>query len=406
MPDTVQLVTVRRVEARDRWATQMRQRWRSPLLRDVALVGGVVGLVLLALATKPAVIGHSLGAGDVAGAIIAVALVVLGRRALFAALTIAAVATAVTVAVTGNQAVVFVAVVILLYKVASKTDRRTTGIAWGATIAFVFGVSLPFVGGVNLDRDFDVVAWSVIAITVGDAVRNRRAFLAAVEERARRAEESREEEARRQVAEERLRIARELHDLVAHRMAVINVQAGVAAHLLRAQPDEAEQALRITRASASEVLGELGEMLSVLRNADDPEAPVEPTPTLHDLAALIESFTTSGLEVSWTSSGTIDGLTDLVQLTLFRVAQEGLTNAQRYGDGRASLRVERDGPVIHLTIENRIAEDARAANGFGYGLLGIRERVPAVGGTLELGPTGDGRFKVAVHVPVSGRRTG
>ena len=250
-----------------------------------------------------------------------------------------------------------------------------------------------------------MIAWSLMAVAVGDAVRSRRDYLAAVEERARRAEETREEEARRRVVEERLRIARELHDLVAHRMAVINVQAGVASHLLRSRPDEAEQAMRIVRESASEVLGELGDMLSVLRNVDDPEAPVEPAPTLRDLGTLVESFAAAGLEVSWESSGTLEDVPDSVQLALFRLVQEGLTNAQRYGEGRASLRVERSPVAVDVAIENRIAAGADPAAGSGYGLLGMRERVAAVGGTVEIGPTGDGRFGITAHLPAARRET-
>jgi signal transduction histidine kinase len=287
-----------------------------------------------------------------------------------------------------------------------QTDRRTAWITGGATVAVLYGVSIAFLDSVGIDRDLPIVAWSVMAVAIGDAVRSRRAYLAAVEERARRAEKSREEEARRRVVEERLRIARELHDLVAHRMAVINVQAGVASHLLRSRPEEAEQALLIARESASEVLDELGEMLSVLRNVDDPEAPVEPAPTLRDLGTLVESFASAGLEVSWESSGTLEGVPDSVQLALFRLAQEGLTNAQRYGDGRASLRVERTPSAVDVTIANRIAGDAGPAAGSGYGLLGMRERVAAVGGTVEIGPTEDGWFRVAAHIPAPRREPG
>ena len=377
----------------------------SPLLVDVGLVAAFVVLPLAVLASDPKALGHGLGAADVVGAILAVPLILLGRRAPLPALAVGVAATVATIAVTGERAVLFAVVVLLLYTMASRTDRRTAWIAGGVTAAVSYVAAVVFLDGSGLGRELGVIAWSLMAVAVGDAVRSRRDYLAAVEERARRAEESREEEARRRVVEERLRIARELHDLVAHRMAVINVQAGVASHLLRSRPDEAEQAMRIVRASASEVLGELGDMLSVLRNVDDPEAPVEPAPTLRDLGTLVESFAAAGLEVSWESSGTLEDVPDSVQLALFRLVQEGLTNAQRYGEGRASVRVERSPAAVDVAIENRIAAGTDPAAGSGYGLLGMRERVAAVGGTVEIGPTGDGRFGITAHLPAARRDT-
>ena len=147
-------------------------------------------------------------------------------------------------------------------------------------------------------------------------------------------------------------------------------------------------------------------MLGVLRNVDDAEAPVEPTPTLRELGALVESFALAGLDVHWTSSGALEGMPDSVQLTVFRLVQEGLTNAQRYGDGHASLRVERSPSTVDVTIANRIVADAGPAAGSGFGLLGMRERVAAVGGTLETGPTGNGWFAVAARVPAPARTPG
>jgi signal transduction histidine kinase len=394
------------MNAREGWAAAARRRARSPLGRDLGLIVAVAAVLLVAQAAG-ADFGDDpgFGAAELVGAIVAVALVALGRWAPFTALGFASVAAAVMVAADGQRAVLLAAVVILLYKVASQADRLTAVIAGVATVA-LYGASTALLVGPEADRDFDVIAWSVVAVAVGVAVRSRRAYLAEVEERIRRADLAREEETRRRVVEERLRIARELHDLVAHRMAVINVQAGVASHLLRSGPDDAERALLIVRESASEVLDELGEMLSVLRNFDDPEAPVEPTPTLRELGTLVESFASAGLEVAWTSSGSLEGVPESVQLAVFRIAQEGLTNAQRYGDGRASLRVDRSPSAVDVTIANRIAEEPGPAAGSGYGILGMRERVATVGGTVEVGPTADGWFRVAAHVPAPERKPG
>lgn len=382
----------------------MTRPWaRSPALRDLTLVGLVAGGQLIALAAGSGFLGHALGPADVIGAILAVPLVLAGRRAPVLTLGLATLGTGVTVAITGQQALLFAAVVILLYRVAVQTRRRTAVLSGLATIAALSVAVVPFLAGKNLDRDGDIAIWCVLAIAVGDAVRSRRAYLDEVEERVRRAEHSRETEARRRVAEERLRIARDLHDLVAHRMAVINVQAGAASHLLAFEPQEAERSLRIVRESVAQVLEELGEMLGVLRNPDDPLAPVDPTPTLRELGALVESFAQAGLQVTWRSSGTLEDLPEFLQLVVYRLAQEGLTNAQRHGDGRVRLDVERTDSAVDVTITNHIARSGDLRPGSGFGVAGMRERVSAVGGTIEVGPTGGDGFRVAARLPVAAR---
>ena len=242
-------------------------------------------------------------------------------------------------------------------------------------------------------------AWPALAIAAGDAVRSRRANLAAAEERARRTEQTRESETRRRVVEERLRIARELHDVVAHRMAVINVQAGVAAHLLRDQPDAAEAALGVVRGSAATVLDELGSLLNVLRTADDAEAPVEPAPTLDELPALVATFETAGLDVHWDSSGHRRPMSESVQLAAYRLVQEGLTNAHKHGDGRARLVTTYGDDGFTLAIENAMSAtnpDGDIATGFG--LVGMRERVSAAGGSLTTGSE-NGAFRICATLP-------
>lgn len=379
------------------------RRFAPPQFVNPALIIVAIGLPIVSIAAGADAFGPGFGIEDVVAAVLGVALILLRHRAPRLTLAVAVLSTALLVAGTGHRSLLFAAVVLLLYTVAVDTDRRTTVVAGTLSAVVLAIVSVVFIDTGFSAEAFGLVAWCGMATAVGDAVRNQRAYLAAVEERARRAEATREEEARRRVVEERLRIARELHDLVAHRMAVINVQAGVASHVLATQPVEAEQALRIVREAASEVLGELGEMLSVLRNTDDPEAPVDPTPTLQDLGALVESFASAGLDVTWESTGTIDGIPESVQLTLFRLVQEGLTNAQRYGDGKALLRIERSPTGVHLTIENHRAAALEASAGSGYGLVGMRERVAAIGGTIEIGATGDSSFSVAAQLPIRSR---
>lgn len=160
-------------------------------------------------------------------------------------------------------------------------------------VAAVITKSTSWYDGENLE----LVVWAGIATAVGDAVRSRRAYVAAMQDRAERAEQALEEEARRQVVEERLRIARELHDVVAHHIAVINVQAGVATHLLRDDPAGAEAALAHVRQGGRSVLDELAGILNVLRQPDDRSESMEPLPTLDQLDQLVATFAAAGLRI-------------------------------------------------------------------------------------------------------------
>jgi signal transduction histidine kinase len=246
-----------------------------------------------------------------------------------------------------------------------------------------------------------LVAWVCLAAAAGDAVRSRRAYVAAVEERARRAEESREVEARRRVVEERLRIARELHDVVAHHIAMISVQAGVATHVLRAQPDAAAQALAHIRQASRTVLEELSVMLSVMRQSSESSAPTEPAPSLERLDELVGTFHTAGLAVEFELSGQPRALPPTVDLTAYRVVQESLTNVHKHGGGaRARVEVGFAPDQLRIDIRNVGGKVAATPNGTGHGLLGMRERATAVGGSLSAGPTDAGEFRVRAVLPL------
>ncbi|CAM5714370.1 hypothetical protein SGLAM104S_06590 [Streptomyces glaucescens] len=194
------------------------------------------------------------------------------------------------------RAPVAMSAVIALYTVASTTDRPTTWRAGLLTMTVLTGAAmlcgpLPRYAQENLA----ILAWTGIGATAGDAVRSRRAFVQAIRERAERAERTREEEARRRVAEERLRIARDLHDVVAHHIALVNVQAGVAAHVMDKRPDQAKEALAHVREASRCALNELRATVGLLRQSGDPEAPTEPAPGLDRLDELVGTFRNAGL---------------------------------------------------------------------------------------------------------------
>jgi signal transduction histidine kinase len=353
--------------------------------------------------------GDHFGALEIAVIVVSAALVLLRHRAPIPVLTAAIGASIASVAVTDRPNVLIAVVVLLVFTVAVERDRRTgvyAGLAGIAGLLVVVGIQNPpdELPGPLLAA----LAWPALAVAAGDLLRTRREAIATADERARRAEETREEEARRRVAEERLHIARELHDVVAHRMAVVNVQAGVAEHLLRSRPDDAAAALRVVRSSAQAALDNLGSILNVLRSAGESDASVEPAPMLTELTALIDSYRDAGLAVEYETSGAPRPLADTTQLALYRTVQEALTNAHKYGDGHVRLRISHAADGVAVELINPVAvpsvgavtprSDAASEAG-GFGLMGMRERVLAAGGSLHVGPDGEGRFAVRAHFP-------
>ncbi|WP_443059632.1 sensor histidine kinase [Streptomyces sp. NBC_00443] len=340
-------------------------------------------------------------------------LITLGAAALVfrrrAPMTVLAVTGAVSLieSVTGDpRAPVAMSAVIALYTVASTTDRTTTWRVGLLTVTVLTGSAmlagpLPWYAQENLA----IFAWTGIGATAGDAVRSRRAVVTAIRERAERAERTREEEARRRVAEERLRIARDLHDVVAHHIALVNVQAGVAAHVMDKRPDQAKEALAHVREASRSALNELRATVGLLRQSGDPEAPTEPAPGLVRLDELVGTFRSAGLQVEVARADQGTTLPAAVDLAAYRVIQEALTNVQKHAgpDAKAEVSVVRVGPNVEITVLDDGAGEDDTVDGGGHGLLGMRERVTALRGTLTTGPRYGGGFRVHAILPVKSR---
>ncbi|MFD6916708.1 sensor histidine kinase [Streptomyces virginiae] len=309
------------------------------------------------------------------------------------------------------RAPVAMCTVIALYTVASRTDRPTTWRIGVLTMAGLTGVAmlagpLPWYAQENIG----IFAWTGMAAAAGDAVRSRRAFVDAIRERAERAERTRDEEARRRVAEERLRIARDLHDVVAHHIALVNVQAGVAAHVMDKRPDQAKEALAHVRDASRSALNELRATVGLLRQSGDPEAPTEPAPGLGVLDELVDTFRHAGLPVEvivQLEDVAAGPLPAAVDLAAYRVIQEALTNVRKHaGPGaKAEVSVVRVGPSVEVTVLDDGGESADPAPepadpGGGHGLLGMRERTGALGGTCFAGPRFGGGYRVHAILPL------
>jgi len=386
-------------------------RWRRgvrehPYVTDAVIAAALYAL-MLATPSKAPQRAASLSAGFVvAGAVVCGALAFRRRWPLWVLLvTVAGALVRTVLERSGAAGSPFLVASSLAVFTFALTSRRSAGLAGGAITALVLfcGDGLWVPGSWWDAENVGVLAWTGMAVAAGDALRNRRAYVAAVRERARRAEEAREQEAGRRVVEERLRIARELHDVVAHHIAVIQVQAGVAAHMLHSQPAAAEGAIGHVRRAAGEVLDELGTLLGVLRQSgDDPGTPSEPTPSLSRLDALVRSFSGAGLCVDSVSSGLPRALPAAVDLTAYRLVQESLTNAHKHGGDRAQVTLAFHPQQLTVEVCNGPPPGVprpTAAAGTGQGLLGMRERVLAVGGWLEAGPTLEGGFRVRALLP-------
>jgi signal transduction histidine kinase len=274
------------------------------------------------------------------------------------------------------------------------------GLAGAAAIFVTEGLLGPFgwFGGPNATMWPELLA----AGAVGAYVAARRQWLAAEVDRAARAEQAREEETRRRVDAERMRIARELHDVVAHSMAMINVQATMAGMQLADDPTSAAEAIKEIRRASKSGLRELRTILQVLRQADG-GSPAVPVPDLRAIAALVEATSAAGTPTTLESAGPPVPLASPVALAAYRIVQESLTNVVRHaGRVAATVVLRQDGGYLQVDVVN---DGGAAAAGFsegtGAGLAGMRERASALGGTLDAGPRPGGGFAVRARLPVA-----
>jgi signal transduction histidine kinase len=290
---------------------------------------------------------------------------------------------------------------VALYSVGLTRGRRHQ-IAAGLAAAAAVVLADIFLAGDDTISWFAMLghaALVAVPLLAAEVVRNRRSYVGLLLERLELAERTREEEARRRVEHERLRIARDLHDAVAHALTTINVQAGVAAHLLDRDPGNARGALRTIEEASHEALDELRAIVGILREDDGDGAPLDPAPTLDAVKELVKQARTLGLEVSLDVRGERPArLPEAAQLAAFRIVQESLTNARRHAAGapaRVGLSFEPE--RLFVTVENGPGASTNGS-GAGVGIIGMQERAAAVGGALHAAPSPDG-FRVTAELP-------
>jgi signal transduction histidine kinase len=301
------------------------------------------------------------------------------------------------------------AILVAVYSVAAYGDRKVS--LAGLAVAEI-GLAAVWLTPAMLERSTFLLFMGVIAVAwvLGHFVGDRQVYAAQLEERTAELEQAREELARQAVTEERLRLARELHDVVAHAMSVIAVQSGVGAHVAASRPEEVGKALAAIEATSRGALEELRRLLGVLRQDSEPQASLTPVPGLANLDSLLAEVGKAGLAVRVRVEGTPLPLPAGVDLSAYRIVQEALTNVVKHaGPAHAQVTIGyRDQDVtVEVTDDGggAVASATHGRVGTGHGLIGMRERVAAFNGHLEVGPCPGGGFRVAARLPLAaGRR--
>lgn len=328
------------------------------------------------------------------------------RRAPLTALTIGAAAIFVHVFARWPEGMLPLAVVLLAYTVGAWCPLRQALVGVAVPTVLVIGLWIRDVPGITGFGVLGVIAQFVAAWALGVAFRSRRAATDARVSEAEKRAEAEGQRAARVLAEERLRIAQELHDVVAHSMSVIAVQAGVGAHVIDERPDEARTALAAISATSRQALAEMRRMLGMLRGSEGDRAPA-PAPGLVDLPRLVEDVRAAGVPAALHVEGAAGTVHPGVELSAYRVVQEALTNVikhagaatrvdvtVRYLPGSLSVEVRDDGRG--LAAQGRNGDDGE---GSGHGLVGMRERVEMWGGDLSVGPNPGGGYRVSAVLP-------
>ena len=306
------------------------------------------------------------------------------------------------------------AMLVIIYTVAAD------GAAWASRVGLVAGLVAGTLAQMRWPEERTSVLGNIaiavfktvpfaLAWVLGDSLRTRRAYLAQLEERAARLEKEREAQSKVAVAAERARIARELHDVVAHNVSVMVVQADGAAYVLDTAPDQAKKALETISGTGRQALAEMRRLLGVLRTGEHKEAgEYVPQPDVEQIDELVEQCRNSGLPVDFKVEGTPRPLPSGVELTAYRIVQEALTNTRKHGgpNAGASVRLVYFDDGLGLLVEDdgkgaphELYEEG-GADGQGHGLIGMRERVGMVGGTLDAGPRPGGGFRISVLLPL------
>lgn len=294
---------------------------------------------------------------------------------------------------------------IAIYTLAAHSSRRRTGIIALLVAGIVLAVPVSAISG-DIRWVADSVSTFVMlaaAALLGEAERNRRSYIREVEQRALDAERTREEEALRRVDEERIRIAREVHDIVAHSLSIVTVQASAASTLMATDPERAGESIEHVRSTAKQALAELRSMLDVLRTGEG-DAPLAPAADLARIEALAAPVREAGLEVGLEVIGDLSAVPAYASVSAYRIVQEALTNTVRHAKAaKVWVHIDAQPETLELSIDNDGMTPAPDTLTGGHGIEGMRERVEALGGRFEIGARPEGGLSVHASIPLRRR---
>ena len=375
----------------------------------VVVVAALVGLATIVLALEP---HPGEGGARLTLALVACGPMLLLRRWPLPVLAAAVAAAAVVIASGVAPLPLAVLLGLATYLVSSRLTRRISIIATLAA-AITIGAAILYAALSKQSAPLAVLAVEGFmplgaAWFVGDAVAARRRYQAGLAEQSRREQAAEAERARQQVREERVRIARELHDVVAHSLAVITVQAGVARRLMTKRPEKTASALELIEEIGRTAQDELRVVLGLFRDEEVEPISRAPAPRLADLRELVETVRAAGTKVELRTTGADRSLSPAIELSIYRVVQEALTNVVRHAPGAQAvvdLTVSGDDVCVEVTddggpLPSAGGEMPLSLRAAGHGIVGMRERVDAFGGSLVAEHLAGGGFRVSARIPV------
>jgi signal transduction histidine kinase len=390
---------------------------RRPAITARQRLGLAAALTAVACAAAIALViiklGHARGPSLDLAVLPCIPVLAFGRRWPLPVLALASAAAAAQMASGTGSLLMSLVLGVAGYTVAAGVPRRLSIRAVLAAAA-IFGAAVLYAGVTYGASRLAAGAMGLLPLAagwfIGDSVAARRRYVAGLAEQAERGRAAEAERARQEVREERVRIARELHDVVAHTLAVITVQAGVGRRLMAKRPEEAGTALESIEMIGRTAQDELRVVLGLLRDEEAGAAALAPAPRLVDLKELVDTVRASGTPVELRTSGTDSQLSPALELTLYRVVQEALTNVVRHApQARATVDLTVSAAQVRLEVADDGGSAGRTAGdqerpgipGTGHGIVGMRERIGAFGGWLVAEPVACG-FRVLAEVPIEG----
>jgi signal transduction histidine kinase len=382
---------------------KIRRLWAGLPRADVALALGLLALKLAFVFTGTLMSGGATLLSVASAVALTVPLAWRRRSPLAVALVVATAIVADDLAAGWDSAVLsFDCSIIAAYSAGAHARQRHAVLALAALLGANLVDALGAPGNRSGNVALGVVVFSLVPWLVGQALRRERHRTARMHELARQLEAEREQRAREAVTAERGRIARELHDIVAHAISVIAVQADAATKLLRHDPGRAREPLETVQTTARDALAEMRQLVGLLRETEEgADAPLEPRPGVADLGRLVDDAKRSGLAVELEIDGERRPLPATLDLAAYRIVQEGLTNVRKHAgaeQAQVGIRYERD--CLDILVRDD-GHPSTASGGGGHGLVGLRERVTLLGGHLEAGPAGDGGFVLQARLPLT-----